>query len=112
MELSRQCPYHGKGRGGNQAAQPPAPRGGLAARPWPRARDLRMGGPATPGRAEGAGPGLMRESLTEGALRALDQAQARARHGGAEAVEPTDLLAALIGEAESRAAELLSSLGL
>jgi thiamine-phosphate pyrophosphorylase len=54
----------------------------------------------------------MRESFTAGAQRALDRAQARARQRGAAAVEPTDLLAALVDEAESRAAELLAGFGL
>jgi thiamine-phosphate pyrophosphorylase len=53
----------------------------------------------------------MSESYTAGALRAVDQAQARARHRGAAAVEPADLLAALADEAESRAAELLAEFG-
>lgn len=54
----------------------------------------------------------MSDSYTEGAQRALDRAQARARHRGAIEVEPTDLLAALVDESESRAAELLADFGL
>lgn len=54
----------------------------------------------------------MQESLTEGALRALERAQLRARQRSANAVEPADLLAALVDEAESRAAALLAEFGL
>src|SRR4051794_9477733 len=54
----------------------------------------------------------MLESLTEGALRILDRAQARARRRGAPQVEPIDLLAALIDDEESRAAVLLAEHGL
>lgn len=54
----------------------------------------------------------MSESFTEGALRVLERAQVRARHRGAESVEPPDLLAALIDEAESRAAAFLAEFGL
>jgi thiamine-phosphate pyrophosphorylase len=54
----------------------------------------------------------MSELFTEGALRALDRAQARACRRGAKAIEPTDLLAALTDETESRAAVLLAELGL
>jgi len=54
----------------------------------------------------------MSESFTEGARRALDRAQARASRRGSEAVEPADLLAALVDEAESRAAEALAASGL
>src|SRR5438045_1568592 len=54
----------------------------------------------------------MSDSYTAGARRALDRAQARARRRGASAVEPIDLLAALVAEAESRAAELLAEFGL
>lgn len=54
----------------------------------------------------------MIESFTAGARRALERAQARARQRGAEAVEPGDLLAALVDEPESRAAELLAEFGL
>lgn len=54
----------------------------------------------------------MLESFTAGAQRALDRAQARARRREAAAVEPADLLAALVDEAESRAAELLAEFGL
>lgn len=53
-----------------------------------------------------------RESFTQGALRALERAHVRARHRGAEAVEPADLLAALLDESESRAAALLFEFGL
>lgn len=52
------------------------------------------------------------DSFTEGALRALDRAQSRAQMRGASAVEPTDLLAALADESESRAAALLAQFGL
>jgi thiamine-phosphate pyrophosphorylase len=54
----------------------------------------------------------MQESYTAGAQRALDRAQARARRRGADSVEPIDLLAALVDEEESRAAELLADCGL
>jgi thiamine-phosphate pyrophosphorylase len=54
----------------------------------------------------------MSESYTAGARRALDRAQVRARRRGALAIEPIDLLAALLDEAESRAAELLDEFGL
>ncbi|WP_422930169.1 thiamine phosphate synthase [Singulisphaera sp. PoT] len=54
----------------------------------------------------------MLESFTEGAFRALERAQIRARQRGAASVEPTDLLAALVDESESRAAELLAEHGL
>lgn len=54
----------------------------------------------------------MMETFTEGALRALERAENRARQRAAEAVEPTDLLAALVDEPESRAAELLAQHGL
>ena len=54
----------------------------------------------------------MLESFTPGAERALDRASTRARRRGAAAVEPTDLLAALVDEAESRAAELLAESGI
>jgi thiamine-phosphate pyrophosphorylase len=54
----------------------------------------------------------MLESYTAGALRALERAQARARRRGASAVEPTDLLAALVDEEESRASALLAEFGL
>ncbi len=53
----------------------------------------------------------MLESFTAGAQRAIDRAEARARRRGAAAVEPADLLAALVDESESRAAELLAGLG-
>ncbi|MCU1363633.1 MAG: thiamine-phosphate pyrophosphorylase, partial [Acidimicrobiaceae bacterium] len=54
----------------------------------------------------------MREWYTAGARRALDRAKARARWRGATVVEPIDLLAALVDEAESRAAEVLAEFGL
>lgn len=54
----------------------------------------------------------MLDSFTEGALRAIDRAQARAQMRDAPAVEPTDLLAALADESESRAAVLLARFGL
>lgn len=54
----------------------------------------------------------MWESYTAGAARALGQAQARAQHRFALAVEPADLLAALADESESRAAALLTEFGL
>ncbi len=54
----------------------------------------------------------MLESLTEGASRALERAQIRAKQRGSASVEPTDLLAALLDEAESRASELLAEHGL
>ena len=54
----------------------------------------------------------MLESYTAGARRALNRAEARARQRGSAVVEPTDLLAALVDESESRAAELLAESGL
>lgn len=54
----------------------------------------------------------MQDTFTEGAIRALQRAEKRARHRDAEAVEPTDLLAALVDEPESRAAEILAQFGL
>jgi thiamine-phosphate pyrophosphorylase len=54
----------------------------------------------------------MEETLTPGARRAMNRAAARARARGAAAVEPTDLLAALMDEPESRAAELVAEFGL
>ncbi|GAC1464797.1 MAG: hypothetical protein NVSMB9_03820 [Isosphaeraceae bacterium] len=54
----------------------------------------------------------MIDSYTPGAMRALDRAQARARRRGADAVEPVDLLAALVDEEENRAAVILSDSGL
>jgi thiamine-phosphate pyrophosphorylase len=50
----------------------------------------------------------MIESLSAGADRALRRAQARAIRRGGAAVEPADLLAALVDEAESRATEWLA----
>src|SRR5262249_19719989 len=54
----------------------------------------------------------MIESFTAAAQRAIDRSEARARQRGARSVEPTDLLAALVDESESRAAQLLSEFGL
>ncbi|MEO6809977.1 MAG: thiamine phosphate synthase [Isosphaeraceae bacterium] len=54
----------------------------------------------------------MYETFTAGALRALDWARARARERGSDQVEPTDLLAALTDEPESRASVLLTEFGL
>lgn len=54
----------------------------------------------------------MMASFTEGALRAIQRAQARAHRRGAQAVEPVDLLAALADEPESHAALLLAEHGL
>src|SRR6516165_10353468 len=54
----------------------------------------------------------MYDALTPGAQRAFQRAEARAYARGAAAVEPLDLLAALVDEAENRAAELLASFGL
>jgi thiamine-phosphate pyrophosphorylase len=54
----------------------------------------------------------MTEAFTVGARRAIDRAQGRARRRGAAAVEPTDLLAALVDEDESRAAAILAGFGL
>jgi thiamine-phosphate pyrophosphorylase len=53
----------------------------------------------------------MRDSFTAGAQRAIDRAGLLARSRRAEAVEPVDLLAALIEEEEGRAAVLLAELG-
>jgi thiamine-phosphate pyrophosphorylase len=54
----------------------------------------------------------MIESFTAAAQRAIERSQARARQRGALAVEPADLLAALVDESESRAAKFLSEFGL
>ena len=54
----------------------------------------------------------MYDAYTPGAQRALDRAQVRARARGGSSVEPVDLLAALVDEAESRAAELMTLFGL
>jgi thiamine-phosphate pyrophosphorylase len=54
----------------------------------------------------------MYDALTPGAQRAVERAETRAHLRGADAVEPLDLLAALVDEAENRAAELLVSFGL
>src|SRR5271169_3219913 len=53
----------------------------------------------------------MFESFTAGAERALWRADQLARRRGVNLVEPFDLLAALVAEAESRAAELLAECG-
>ncbi|HWE40261.1 MAG TPA: thiamine phosphate synthase [Isosphaeraceae bacterium] len=53
----------------------------------------------------------MRESFTAGATRALARAGWRAKGRGAARIEPTDLLAALADEAESRAATILAGHG-
>ena len=60
---------------------------------------------------EGTGE-RMYDAYTPGAQRALDRAQVRARARGGSSVEPVDLLAALVDEAESRAAELMAQFGL
>lgn len=54
----------------------------------------------------------MYNALTPGAQRALERAERRAEARGGNAVEPMDLLAALVDEAESRAAQLLAQFGL
>ncbi|MDG3005202.1 thiamine phosphate synthase [Paludisphaera mucosa] len=54
----------------------------------------------------------MDETLTPGARRAMDRAASRARSRGAAAVEPADLLAALLDEPESRASELVAEYGM
>jgi thiamine-phosphate pyrophosphorylase len=54
----------------------------------------------------------MIEPFTAGALRALERAQIRARARDAEAIEPIDLLIALVDEEESRAALLLAEHGI
>jgi len=54
----------------------------------------------------------MYDAYTPGAQRALDRAQVRARASGRSSIEPIDLLAALVDEAESRVAELMASFGL
>lgn len=54
----------------------------------------------------------MYDAYTPGAQRVLDRAQVRARAHGGSSVEPVDLLAALVDEAESRAAELMARFGL
>jgi thiamine-phosphate pyrophosphorylase len=53
----------------------------------------------------------MFESFTAGAERALERAESVAQRRGAALVEPMDLLAALVLEVESRAAELLAEFG-
>jgi thiamine-phosphate pyrophosphorylase len=54
----------------------------------------------------------MSELYTAGASRTLDRAQVRAWRRGAAAIEPIDLLVALLHEDESRAATLLAEFGL
>ncbi len=54
----------------------------------------------------------MYDAFTAGAQRALNRAESLARARGGSTVEPTDLLAALTAEAESRAAELMVRFGL
>src|SRR4051794_12876672 len=54
----------------------------------------------------------MFESFTAGALRAIERSEARARLRGASAIEPADLIAALVDEPENRAASLLDEFGL
>jgi thiamine-phosphate pyrophosphorylase len=54
----------------------------------------------------------MRESYTAGAWRALERARIQTLRRNAAAVEPIDVLAALVDEAESRAAALLVEFGL
>lgn len=54
----------------------------------------------------------MFESFTAGALRAIERSESRARVRGASAIAPTDLIAALVDEPESRAATLLDEFGL
>ncbi|QEH37213.1 Thiamine-phosphate synthase [Aquisphaera giovannonii] len=54
----------------------------------------------------------MYEAMTPGAQRVLTHAQARARQRNGTAVEPVDLLAGLVDEEESLAAELLTRFGL
>src|SRR4051812_1727840 len=53
----------------------------------------------------------MWESFTAASLRAIERAGVRAGRRGAAAVEPADLLAALVDESESRAAEVLAEFG-
>ena len=54
----------------------------------------------------------MNEKFTPGSQRAMTRARLRARRRGVEAVEPLDLLAALMDEEECRAAELVTEFGL
>ena len=54
----------------------------------------------------------MKENYTEGAQRAIDRAEIRARLRGSNHVEPADLLASLVDEEETRAAEILGEFGL
>ena len=54
----------------------------------------------------------MKEGYTAGGHRALARAEAWAHRRAATAIEPIDLLAALVDEEESRAAELLAEFGL
>ncbi|APW63632.1 thiamine phosphate synthase [Paludisphaera borealis] len=53
----------------------------------------------------------MNEMFTPGAQRAMDRAEVRARQRDAAAVEPRDLLVALVDEPECRAAELVVEFG-
>jgi thiamine-phosphate pyrophosphorylase len=53
----------------------------------------------------------MNEMFTPGAQRAMERAEARARQRDAAAVEPRDLLIALVDEPECRAAELVAEFG-
>ncbi len=52
------------------------------------------------------------KSFTAGALRAIERAEARARYRQSRAIEPADLVAAMLDEPESRAATLLGEFGL
>jgi thiamine-phosphate pyrophosphorylase len=54
----------------------------------------------------------MFDTFTAGALRAIERSEARAHARGAGAIEPFDLVAALVDESESRAATLLDEFGL
>ncbi len=54
----------------------------------------------------------MIESFTAGAVRAIERAEVRARARGASAIEPADLIAALVDEPENRAASMLAEFGL
>lgn len=54
----------------------------------------------------------MRESFTAGAQRVLERADQLARLRQSESVEPIDLLTALIGETESRAAVMIAEFGI
>ena len=54
----------------------------------------------------------MTETYTAGAQRAIERAELRARLRGSSLVEPTDLLASLVDEEETRAGEILGEFGL